>query len=206
MFCGFMSIVVGSVLALYEIKLKKLLAYSSIVHMGYIIISLSIGSKLGVIVSFYYFFIYVLVTLYFFSIFLAIRLSNNQTLKNITDFVYLRSNNKLLSLFTIVSLLSLAGIPPLAGFYGKLYVFSLLINSGYYYLCASLVLLSILSGIYYIRLIRFIFFDDKLHEPMVFIKPQSVYINMSIVFGFFINTGLLFFQEPMLIHIVSLFI
>lgn len=204
--CGVLSVIVGSILALYEIKLKKLFAYSSIVHMGYIVIALGLGSKLGVIISFYYFFIYIIITIYIFSIFLIVRLSNNSTFKNITDFVYLKNHNKLLALFAIVALLSLAGIPPLIGFYGKLFVFYLLIHNGNYYLCMFLVLLSILSSIYYIRLIRFIFFDDRKYEPMVFIKTQSPYLYMWIVFCFFLNIGFLFWQEPILVHIIWLFI
>lgn len=89
-----MSIIVGTILALYEIKLKKLLAYSSIVHMGYIIIAMAIGSKIGIIVSFYYFLVYILVTIYIFSIFLVTKLLNNNTFRNVTDFAYLRNNNK----------------------------------------------------------------------------------------------------------------
>lgn len=204
-YCGICSIILGTILALYEIKIKKLLAYSSIVHMGYIIIALATGSKIGLIISFYYFFIYIIVTIYIFTIYLAIRLYNNNTLKNITDLVYLKNNNKWVALITIIALLSLAGIPPLIGFYGKLYIFYILIADGNYYICLILLLLSILSCVYYIRLIRFIFFDDKVYEPMVFIKKQSTYIYMIIAFFFLININFLFFQEPLLIHLVLLF-
>lgn len=204
-FCGVASILVGSLLALYEIKLKKLIAYSSIVHMGYMVLGLALGSKMGTVVAFYYFFIYIIVTIYIFSIFLLVRLSNDSTLRNVTDFVYLK-NNRWLAIFSIVALLSLAGIPPLIGFYGKLFIFYTLIASGNYYLCMFLVLLSILSCIYYIRLIRFIFFNDKTYEPRIFIKKQSIYLSMWIALCFLVNSSFLFFQEPFLIHLLTLFL
>jgi len=200
------SIIIGTILALYEIKFKKLLAYSSIVHIGYVIMALATNTKIGLIVSFYYFFIYIIITLFIFSIYLVIRISNNKTIRNITDLVYLKNNNKWLALITIVALLSLAGIPPLMGFYGKLYVFYTLIENGSYFICLLLLLLSILSCVYYIRLIRFIFFDDKLYQPMIFIKRQSTYIYMIISALFLINISFLFFQEPLLIHLILLFL
>lgn len=204
-FCGLLSVLIGTILGLYAIKIKKLLAYSSIVHMGYMIIVLSSGSKIGIAISFYYFFIYIFTTINIFSIFLAIKTSYIYLFGNVTDFVYLKNSNKLLALITIASLLSLAGIPPFMGFYGKLYIFNILISSGYYYICLILVLLSVLSCVYYIRLIRFIFFNDKLDEQIGFQKIQTSYIYIFIAFCFFINIIFLFFQEPLLIYIIYLF-
>ena len=173
--------------------------------MGYMIIVLSSGSKIGIAISFYYFLIYIFTTINIFSIFLAIKTSYVYLFGNVTDFVYLKNSNKLLALITIVSLLSLAGIPPFMGFYGKLYIFDILISTGYYYICLILVLLSILSCVYYIRLIRFIFFNYKLDEQIGFQKIQTSYIYIFIAFCFFINIVFLFFQEPLLIYIIYLF-
>lgn len=203
--CGLLSILIGTILALYVIKIKKLLAYSSVVHMGYMIIVLSLGSKIGMAIAFYYFLIYIFTTINIFSIFLAIKTSYVYLFGNVTDFVYLKNSNKLLALITIVTLLSLAGIPPFMGFYGKLYIFNILISSGYYYICLLLLLLSILSCVYYIRLIRFIFFNDKFDEQIGFQKIQSSYIYIFITLCFFINIIFLFFQEPLLIYIIFLF-
>lgn len=204
-FCGLLSILVGTILALYTVKVKKLLAYSSIVHMGYMIIALSLGSKIGLAVAFYYFLIYIFTSINIFSIFLTIKSSHVYLFGNVTDFVYLKDSNKLLALISIATILSLAGIPPFMGFYGKLFIFDVLISSGYYYLCLALLLLSILSCVYYIRLIRFIFFNDKFDEQIGFQKKQSKYIYIFIAFCFLINLIFLFFQEPALIYIISLF-
>jgi NADH-quinone oxidoreductase subunit N len=198
-----MSIIIGTILALYVVKLKKLFAYSSIVHMGYILLALSLN--LGAFVSFYYFLIYLLITINIFSIYLLIKSSKVVVSGNITDFSYLKNSNKLLALITIASLLSLAGIPPFMGFYGKLLVFNILISSDNNMICLLLLLLSILSCVYYIRLVRFIFFDDRLYEPIAFQKKKSKYVFMFIAILFFLNITFLFIQEPLLLYIIYLF-
>jgi NADH-quinone oxidoreductase subunit N len=198
-----MSIIIGTILALYVVKLKKLFAYSSIVHMGYILLALSLN--LGSFVSFYYFLIYLLITINIFSIYLLIKSSKVVVSGNITDFSYLKNSNKLLALITIASLLSLAGIPPFMGFYGKLLVFNILISSDNNMICLLLLLLSILSCVYYIRLVRFIFFDDRLYEPIAFQKKKSKYVFMFIALLFFLNITFLFIQEPLLLYIIYLF-
>lgn len=203
--CSLLSIIVGTILALYTVKLKKLFAYSSIVHMGYMLLALGLSSKIGAAISFYYFLIYLLSTINIFSIYLLIKNSHGIIFGNITDLSYLKNSNKLLSLIAIVSLLSLAGIPPFMGFYGKLFIFNLLISTGNYIICLILLLLSILSCVYYIRLVRFIFFDDRTEEPIVFQKVKSPYIYISITFFFLLNIVFLFFQEPILVHIIYLF-
>ena len=122
--CAMLSILVGSILALYEVKFKKFLAYSSTVHMGYIALALSTGTKLGAAVSFFYFFIYIMITISIFCIHLAIRLTwGVHTIKYLTDLVRVRDSHKWLCIFMAASLLSLAGVPPFMGFFGKLNIF-----------------------------------------------------------------------------------
>lgn len=203
-FCGILSISIGVILALYVVKLKKLLAYSSIVHMGYMLIALSLNLKISAAISFYYFLIYIVATINIFSIYLLIKNTHVIVSGNITDLAYLKNSNKFLSIITIISLFSLAGIPPFMGFYGKLLIFNFLIFTGNYIICFVLLLLSIASCIYYIRLIRFIYFDDKSEEPISFQKRKTVYVYILINIIFFINLTFLFFQEPILLYIISL--
>jgi len=199
-----LSISIGVILALYVVKLKKLLAYSSIVHMGYMLIALSLNLKISAAISFYYFLIYIVATINIFSIYLLIKNTHVIVSGNITDLAYLKNSNKFLSIITIISLFSLAGIPPFMGFYGKLLIFNFLIFTGNYIICFVLLLLSIASCIYYIRLIRFIYFDDKSEEPISFQKRKTVYVYILINIIFFINLTFLFFQEPILLYIISL--
>lgn len=203
-FCGLGSIIIGSILALYEYRFKKLLAYSSIVHMGYMVLALSTGLKAGLVASFYYFFIYIVINLSIFIIFLTLRLSvGSNTLGNITDLVFLKNSYKWLCFFMAVALFSLAGIPPLIGFYGKLFVFSLYVAQGDYLICLIILLTSVLSCAYYIRLLRYIYFDER--NTIVFFKVPNWWILFFIVLLFFFNISFLFIQEPLLIHLFVLF-
>jgi NADH-quinone oxidoreductase subunit N len=154
--CSLLSIFIGSIFALYQIKLKKFFAYSTIAHMGHIVLCMSIGSGLSIYVSFYYLIIYLLITISLFTIYLSIYKHDNTNIKNIVDIIYITRSKFHLSFIFAITLLSLAGIPPLAGFYGKLYLFQLLISTGNYFIALYVVLFSVLSCIYYIRFIRFL--------------------------------------------------
>lgn len=128
-----LSIFVGTCLALYQVKIKRLLAYSAVSHMGFIFLAILIGSELGVYSSIIYLFIYLLININIFSILLVIRKYINKVeIKNLVEFSSLFNSNFMLSFLFVICLLSLAGIPPLAGFFGKFYIFFLLISSGQY--------------------------------------------------------------------------
>jgi NADH:ubiquinone oxidoreductase subunit 2 (subunit N) len=151
------SIFVGTLLALYQTKIKRLLAYSAVSHMGFILLSILIGSEMGFLCSFIYLFIYLLISINIFSIIISIRKYLYKIeLKNLVEFVSLFQSNFILSFFLVLCLLSIAGIPPFAGFFGKFYLFFLLTSSGQYLVALYVVLFSVLSCVYYIRLIRFI--------------------------------------------------
>jgi NADH:ubiquinone oxidoreductase subunit 2 (subunit N) len=145
------SILIGSIGALYQIKIKRLLAYSAIANFGYIVLGLSSGSFFGLMSSCYYFIIYILISINIFIILLTIkRYPKLLEFKNIVEFVSITHSNFILSIIIIFSLFSLAGIPPLAGFYGKILIFFALISKGYYMLALYAVLFSVLTSVYYI--------------------------------------------------------
>jgi len=157
MFVSCISIAVGAIGALYQANIKRLLAYSAIVNVGHILLALCAGSKLGIFASIYYFMIYILMSVNLFSILLYVRrYPLRSKLKNLVEFVSITHSNIYISVLLIISLLSMAGIPPLAGFYGKLFVYISLISSGHYLLALYAVLSSVLICVYYIRLIRFV--------------------------------------------------
>lgn len=137
--------------ALYQTKIKRLLAYSAIANSGYIVLGLSSGSFLGLMSSFYYFVVYTLISINIFVILLTIkRYPKVFEFKNIAEFVSITHSNFFLSIIIIISLFSSAGIPPLAGFYGKILIFLALISKGYYILALYAVLFSVLTCVYYI--------------------------------------------------------
>jgi NADH-quinone oxidoreductase subunit N len=152
-----LSIGIGSIGALYQVKIKRLLAYSTIANMGYILLGLCTMSFIGVFASLYYFFIYILILIQIFSILINFRYNGSfLKFKTLIEFASISHANFILSFFLIFALFSLAGLPPLVGFFGKLFLFLSLIIKGYYYIALYVVLFSVVTCIYYIRLIRFL--------------------------------------------------
>jgi len=200
--CAVLSIFIGSLGALYQIKIKRLLAYSAIANMGYIFLSCSIVSYSGCFAAFYYLFIYLLMSINIFSILIVIRrLPGIIRLKNIVEFVSVSHANFILSFLLVLCLLSLAGIPPLAGFFGKFLVFSILVDNGCYLLALYAVLFSVLTCVYYIRLIRFLWFVEHDNYPIYFLMKVDSVQAYFISFISILNIFFFFFQGPLLIFI-----
>jgi len=157
MSCAILSIILGSVGALYQTKIKRLLAYSAIANLGYILLGLSTASFEGLVASIFYFFLYTSASVQLFYILSIIKRQGSYLkIKNLIDFCALTHANSPLSFLLVFSLFSFAGIPPLAGFFGKVLIFKALIMHGYYSIALIAVLFSVLTCVYYIRLIRFI--------------------------------------------------
>lgn len=149
--CSLLSILIGSVGALYQVTIKRLLAYSAIANMGYILLGLCTAYSVFQFITFYYLLIYLLISINFFSIILVIRrYPSRLKLRNLIDFVSISQSNFLLSALSALCLLSLAGIPPLAGFFGKFFIFCSLISKGYYLIALYGVLISVLTCVYYL--------------------------------------------------------
>jgi len=158
LFIGFLSIFIGGVLGLYETKIKRLLAYSGISHTGFMILALSLGSFSGIEAFFVYFFTYLLTLINIFYILIFFRLSTFYfKLVYITDFIVLAKSNTFVTLNLFFLFLSLAGVPPFPGFFGKALVLKSLIESGYYYIPAFIIFFSVINIVYYLRLCVFYF-------------------------------------------------
>lgn len=147
------SIIIGSVMSLYQVKIKRLLAYSGITHMGYILLSLALFSLQGLQAFLIYFLIYIMLSANIFAVILAFRhYINFNKIRNIVEFAAVLKPNFFLVIVFAFTLLSFAGVPPLAGFFGKFLVFYSLIVTYNYFIALCVVLLSVLGSVYYIRL------------------------------------------------------
>jgi NADH-quinone oxidoreductase subunit N len=154
--CGFLSIFIGSLIGIAQHNIKRLFAYSSIANAGFIILSIGCGTVYGLEALLIYLIVYVLLTINFFAILLIIKITRGASFFNISHFSEI--NSPLLGLMLSLNLFSLAGIPPLIGFYSKFFVYLALLDSEYFALTIIVAICTIFSAFFYIRLIALTFF------------------------------------------------
>ena len=172
-----MSMIWGALGGLVEVRLKRFMAYSSINQMGFLLIGLLCGTFEGIRSSLIFLIIYVITNIGFFLLFLTTRdEKTNRSLTYLTDLNNFATQNRLLSVTLVIILFSLAGIPPLAGFFGKFYLLLHAFESGYYVVVIVGLLTSMISTFYYLRLIKIMWFET----------PQSIE-NLSYTKYNFIN-------------------
>ena len=157
-FLSIASMILGAVAAIGQNNIKRLIAYSSIGHMGYALAGLATGTNLGIQSTITYLIIYLVMNLGIFGcIFMMKR--ENIFHENINELSGLSKNNPILALSFLIILFSLAGIPPLAGFFAKFYIFLAVIKSKMYLLAIVGLLTTVVSAFYYIKIIKIIYFD-----------------------------------------------
>jgi NADH-quinone oxidoreductase subunit N len=158
-FVSIASMALGAFAAIGQTNIKRLMGYSSIGHMGFALVGLAAGTAEGVQGVLVYMAIYMAMTLGTFACILAMRRGDMQV-ENISDLAGLGRTNPGLALFLAILMFSLAGIPPLAGFFAKLYVFLAAIKAGLYVLSILGVLASVVGAYYYLRIVKIMYFDE----------------------------------------------
>jgi len=159
-FLSIASMIFGAVAAIGQKNLKRLVAYSSIGHMGFALAGLSSGTNEGIQSSIIYISIYLIMNLGLFSCLFMMK-RNNKYYENIDDLSGLSKNHPLISLSFLIILFSLAGIPPTAGFFAKFYVFTAVVKESMYFLAITGLLSTVISAFYYLRIIKIIYFDPE---------------------------------------------
>jgi len=159
-FISIASMIFGAVAAIGQKNLKRLVAYSSISHMGYALAGLSTGTNEGIQSSITYMSIYLVMNLAFFSCLFMLR-RNNEYYEKIEDLSGLSKNHPILAFSFLIILFSLAGIPPLAGFFAKFYIFMAVIEKSMYFLAITGLLSTVIAAFYYLRIIKIIYFDPE---------------------------------------------
>jgi len=159
-FLSIASMVFGAVAAIGQKNLKRLIAYSSIGHMGYALAGLCTGSIEGVQSSVLYISIYLVMNFGFFSCLFMLK-RNNIYHEDIDDLSGLSKNHPLIALSLLIILFSLAGIPPLAGFFAKFYIFKAVLEQSMYYLAIIGLLSTVIAAFYYLRIVKVMYFDSE---------------------------------------------
>ncbi|WP_296038161.1 NADH-quinone oxidoreductase subunit NuoN [uncultured Agrobacterium sp.] len=159
-FVSIASMLLGSFAAIGQKNIKRLMAYSSIGHMGYALVGLAAGTQDGVAGVLIYMAVYMGMTLGTFACILAMRRKEVGNVENVDDLAGLSSTNPFMALVLTALMFSLAGIPPLAGFFGKYYVFLAAIEAKLYALAVIGVIASVVGAYYYLRIVKVMWFDE----------------------------------------------
>src|SRR5262245_31360407 len=188
-FVSIASMALGAFAAIGQTNIKRLMAYSSIGHMGFALVGLAAGTPEGIQGVLVYLAIYLAMTVGTFAVILAMRRDGGMV-ENISDLSGLARTNPALAFFLALLLFSLAGIPPLAGFFAKYYVFLGAIKAGLFTLAVIGVLTSVVGAYYYLVIVKTMYFD----EPAPAFRPMPGELRAVLgVAGLF---NLLFFVYP----------
>ena len=186
-FLSIASMLFGAIAAIGQKNIKRLIAYSSIGHIGYALAGVASASNDGIQSSVIYLTIYIVMNLGLFSCLLMLRRNDNYY-ESIDDLSGLSKNHPILSFSLLVILFSLAGIPPLAGFFAKFYIFKAVIEQSMYFLAIVGLLSTVIAAFYYLRIIKIIYFDpekekyDQDHSP--WLKFSLILSTLLILFYF----------------------
>jgi NADH-quinone oxidoreductase subunit N len=188
-FVSIASMALGSFAAIGQRNIKRLMAYSSIGHMGYALVGLAAGTAEGVQGVLIYMSIYVAMTLGTFAVILSMR-RDGRLVETISDLAGLSRTHPTMAFFLAVLLFSLAGIPPLAGFFAKFYVFLAAIKAGLFTLAVIGVLTSVVGAYYYLAIVKIMYFD----EPVRSFERMPMLLRL--VLGVSGLANILFFAYP----------
>jgi len=163
-FISIASMLLGSFAAIGQKNIKRLMAYSSIGHMGYALVGLAAGNQTGVSGVMLYMVIYMVMTLGSFAIIMSMRRKDGTVVEEVNDLAGLSTTNPFMATVLTILMFSLAGIPPLAGFFAKYFVFVAAIEAKLYALAIIGVLASVVGAYYYLRVIKLMWFDEATGE------------------------------------------
>lgn len=188
------SMAVGAFGAITQTNIKRLLAYSSIGHVGYMLIGLAAGTTEGVKGVLIYFALYLFMSVGTFGFVLFMRRAGEQV-ENISDLAGMSKTNPRGAFFMLLMMFSMAGIPPLAGFYGKFFIFLSAMQAQLYTLAVIGVLTSVVSAFYYLRIIKLMYFD----EPVLALERQVPVFSQAVLLICALVTALFFLYPAALL-------
>ncbi len=189
-FISLASMLLGSFAAIVQTNIKRLMAYSSIGHMGFVLVGLAAGNEQGVTGILLYLTIYLFMNIGTFGCILAMR-RQGRMVEDINSLAGLSTTNPMMALALAIFMFSMAGIPPLGGFFAKLFVFRAAIDAELYVLVVAGLLTSVVGAFYYLRIVKLMYFDEAA-EPFdrVLGREISVIVSVTAVITLFFFIGL----------------
>ena len=193
------SMAVGAFGALTQTNIKRLLAYGSIGHIGYMLIGLATGTPEGIKGVLVYFALYLFMSVGTFGFVLFMRRAGEQV-ENISDLAGLSKTSPRGALFMLLMMFSMAGIPPFAGFYGKMFIFLSAMQSGLYSLAVVGVLTSVVAAFYYLKIVKVMYFD----EPVLGLERDVPLFSQAVLLICALVTALFFLYPAALLDAATL--
>ena len=190
-FISIASMALGAFAAINQQNIKRLMAYSSIGHIGYALVGLAPGTEAGVRGVLIYMAIYLFMNVGTFAVILCMR-QKNRMVEDIADLAGMSRTHPVMAVALAVFMFSMAGIPPLAGFFGKLYVFLAAIESGLYVLAVIGLVTSVVSAFYYLRIVKIMFFDEPAEafdRPIGWEMTAILWVTGAVTLLFFVVPG-----------------
>ena len=178
MIIAVLSIALGSLVALMQSNIKRMLAYSTISHIGFVLLGFVTGVVEGYGAAVFYIFVYILMSLAAFGSIIVLN-KNGFEADQISDYQGLSKHSPWFALIILVVMLSMAGVPPFIGFYSKLFILQQVIAEGYVILAVIAVVFAVISAYYYLQIIKTMYFDDADKEITVS-APLDIRVVLSI--------------------------
>jgi NADH-quinone oxidoreductase subunit N len=192
-FISIASMILGAVAAIGQNNIKRLLAYSSIGHIGYALAGVATGGASGYSSSIFYITIYVIMNIGIFGCVFLMKKDGKYT-EEISDLSGISKKHPLIALSFLILMFSLAGIPPLGGFFAKFYVFMAVIENEMYALAIIGLLTTVISAFYYLKIVKIIYFDElkeELDEVKNFNLTSTIFLSCIVLATFFLYPSLL---------------
>jgi NADH-quinone oxidoreductase subunit N len=196
---GIASLIFGNIVALSQNQIRRLLGYSAIGHIGFILIAISASNQIAIESSLIYLFIYIIMTLATF-IALEVLSSDNKSIDTINDLKGLNNSHPWVALMLLFCMFSMIGIPPFIGFYAKWIVLSTLLNSDMIYAAIIAIIITVIAAYYYLRIVWYMYFE-KSDIPLM--KNTSNLIQKSLLFTIGSSLLLLGLFPEKLISVIS---
>ena len=161
-----LSIVVGNLAAIMQTNIKRMLAYSTISHMGFVLLGLLPGTAYGYGAAMYYVIVYGIMSVASFGMIILLSARGVEA-ENLEDFKGLNQRSPFYAAIMGLVMFSMAGIPPMVGFFAKLMVLKAVIEAGMLWLAVTAVVFAVIGAFYYLRIIKYMYFDDPEHETPI---------------------------------------
>jgi NADH-quinone oxidoreductase subunit N len=203
-----LSMALGNIVAISQTNLKRMLAYSTIAHMGFLLLGVLSGDIEGYGSAMFYAVIYVLMSLGSFGMIMLLSHEGFEA-DTLNDFKGLNQRSSWLAFMMLLLMFSMAGVPPTAGFYAKLAVLSAVVNSGHIALAVFAVLISLVGAFYYLRIVKLMYFDaPESHVPITLQPDSGILISfngmaillLGIIPGNLISVCAVSVQQSLLLH------